>query len=147
MQILRLFLVLFIALIYGCGYGMHYTKSVYPVPPNIAVIKVMDVEDTKVRTRYGEEGSGKTGFIKNILVNELLQSKKFRIDDRARYALFVKIDAYRAAYRKYIALSAKLVEVKTNKMVWGSSISGISKKYIDDVIKNTVQELVKEMTK
>lgn len=147
MKILRLLLIFFIAFTYACGYGMHYTKSVYPVPPNITVIKVMDVEDMKVKTRYGEQSSGKTEFIKNILMNELLQSKKFRIDDRARYALYVKIDAHKAAYRKYIALSAKLVEVETNKMVWASSISGISKKYIDDVIKNTVQELVSEMTK
>jgi len=147
MRKLGLLLIFLITLVWACGYGMYYTKSVYPVPSMVSAIKVMDIEDAKIKTRHGEVGSGKTEFIRNILVNELLQTQKFRITDNAEYALFVKIDDYRAGYRKYIALSAKIVKTKTNEMVWGSSISGLSKKYIDEVIKNTVKELVVEMTK
>ena len=147
MKKLSLFLVFLITFVWGCGYGMHYSKSIHPVPQGVSAIRIMDIEDAKVKTRYGEEGSGKTGFVKNILVNELLQTGKVTITDNAEHALYVKIDGYRAGYRKYIALSAKIVEIKTNKTVWGSSISGLSKKYIDEVIKNTVKELVVEMTK
>jgi hypothetical protein len=50
-------------------------------------------------------------------------------------------------YKKYIALSAKIVKTATNETVWGSSISGLSKQYIDDVIRKTVKELVVEMTR
>lgn len=142
-----LFLVCLLFLVWACGYGMHYTKSVYPVPGNVMAIKVMPVEDMQLKTRHGVVGSGKTEFIRNMLINELLQTQKFRITDDAEYALFVKIDDYRAGYRKYIALSANIIKTKTNEMVWGSSISGLSKKYIDDVIRNTVKELVAEMTK
>ena len=147
MKKLSLFLVFVIAFVWSCGYGMHYTKSIVPVPGNIMAIRVMDVEDMKVKTRHGEVGSGKAEFIKNILINDLLQTQKFRITDDAEYALFVKIDDYKAGYRKYIALSANIIKTKTNETVWGSSISGISKKYIDDVIRKTVKELVVEMTK
>lgn len=139
--------VFLLAFVWGCGYGMHYTKSTFPVPRNVSAIKVMDVKDIKVKTRQNEVSSGKTEYIKNILINELLLTKKFEITDDAEYALYVKIDGYRAGYRKYIALSAKIVEIETNKMLWGSSISGISKKYIDDVIRNTVKELVTEMAR
>jgi hypothetical protein len=147
MKKLGLFLFFLITFGWGCGYGMHYTKSIHPVPQAVSAIRVMDIEDAKVKTRYGEEGSGKTGFIKNILVNELLQTGKFTITDNAEHALYVKIDGYRAGYRKYIALSAKIVKTETNETVWGSSISGLSKSYIDEVITNTVKELVVEMTK
>jgi hypothetical protein len=148
MKKLGLFLLCFIILIWGCGYGMHYTKSINPVPNMITAIKVMPVDDMQVKTRHGEVvGSGKTEFVRNILINELLQTQKFRITDDAEYVLFVKIDDYKASYRKYIALSAKIVKSRTNEMVWGSSISGLSKKYIDDVIRKTVKELVAEMTK
>ncbi|MCZ7405678.1 MAG: hypothetical protein O8C67_12240, partial [Candidatus Methanoperedens sp.] len=61
-----------------------------------------------------------------------MQTQKFRITEDADYALFVKIDDYKAGYRKYIALSAKIVKVKTKEMVWVSSISGLSKSYIDE---------------
>jgi len=147
MKKLSLFLVFLIAFVWACGYGMHYTKSTVPVPSNIMAIKVMDVEDMKVKTRHGEVGSGKSEFIKNILINDLLQTQKFRITDDAEYALYMKIDGYSSGYRKYIALSANIIKTKTNEMVWGSSISGLSKKYIDDVIRKTVKELVVEMTK
>jgi len=147
MKKLGFFLVCLITLVWGCGYGMHYTKSINPVPSMISAINVMPMEDMQVKTRHGEVGSGKTEFIRNMLINELLRTQKFRITEDAEYALFVKIDDYRAGYRKYIALSAKIVKTKTNEMVWGSSISGISKKYIDDVIRKTVKELVVEMTK
>jgi len=147
MKKLGFFLVCLITLVWGCGYGMHYTKSINPVPSTITAIKVMNVEDMKVNTRHGEVGSGKAEFIKNIFINELLQTQKFRITDDAEYALYMRIDGYRSGYRKYIALSAKIVKTKTNETVWGSSISGISKKYIDDVIRKTVKELVLEMTK
>jgi len=147
MKKLGFFLVCLITLVWGCGYGMHYTKSINPVPSMISAINVMPVEDMQVKTRHGVVGSGKTEFIRNMIINELLQTQKFKITDDAEYALFVKIEDYKAGYRKYVALSANIVKIKTKEMVWGSSISGLSKKYIDEVIKNTVKEMVKEMTK
>jgi curli biogenesis system outer membrane secretion channel CsgG len=149
MKKLGLFLIFLITLVWGCGYGMHYTKSISinPVPSMVTALNVMDVQDAQVATRHGVVGSGKTEFIKNIFINELLQTKRFKITNDAEYALYVKIDDYRAGYRKYIALSSKIVNTKTNEIVWNSSISGLSKKYIDEVIKNTVKEMVREMTK
>jgi curli biogenesis system outer membrane secretion channel CsgG len=147
MKKLGLFLIFLITLVWGCGYGMHYTKSIYPTPSMVTAINVMDVQDAQVTTRHGVVGSGKTEFIKNIFINELLQTKRFKITNDAEYALYVKIDDYKEGYRKYIALSSRIVNTKTNEIVWNSSISGLSKSYIDDVIKNTVKEMVAEMTK
>lgn len=144
MKKLGLFLVCLISLIWGCGYGMYYTKSIHPVPSMITAINVMTWEDTQVKSK---EGYDKTEFVKNIFINELLQTKRFKITNNAEYNLYVKIDEYKASYRKYIALSSKIVNAKTNEIVWNSSISGLSKSYIDKVIKNTVKELVMEMTK
>jgi len=137
MKKLGLFLVCLIILIWGCGYGMYYTKSITPVPSMITSVNVMP----------GDAGSGKNEFVTNIFINDLLQTKRFTITKDTEYVLYLKIDEYKAGYRKYIALSSKIINTKTNEMVWGSSISGLSKSYIDEVIKNTVKELVMEMTK
>ena len=137
MKKLGLLLIFLITLVWACGYGMYYTKSIHPVPSMITAINVMP----------GDAGSGKNEFVTNIFVNELLQTKRFKITNDTEYVLYLKIDEYKAGYRKYIALSSKIVNTKTSEIVWNSSISGLSKSYIDEVIKNTVKELVMEMTK
>ncbi|OGP82872.1 MAG: hypothetical protein A2Z08_06980 [Deltaproteobacteria bacterium RBG_16_54_11] len=137
MKKLGLLLIFLITLVAACGYGMYYTKSIHPVPSMITAVNVMP----------GDAGSGKNEFVTNIFINELLQTKRFKITNDTEYVLYLKIDEYKAGYRKYIALSSKIVNTKTNEIVWNSSISGLSKSYIDKVIKNTVKELVMEMTK
>lgn len=130
----------------GCGgYKMYYTKTITPVPPNVSHLKLMEIKDVKVVTKYGEEG-GKANYVKSILLAELLNSKRFTLDDRAQYHLQVNIDGYRAGYRKYIAMSAQIIDSSENKIVWSAAISGISKLYIDEVVKNVVSELVREMS-
>jgi len=57
----------------------------------------------------------------------------------------VKIEDYRPSYHKYVALSATILDTSTNKAIWNASISGLSKKTIDEVAQNVIQELVKEM--
>lgn len=137
MKKLGLLLIFLITLVWACGYGMYYTKSITPVPSMITAINVMP----------GDAGSGKNEFVTNIFINDLLQTNRFKITKEAEHILYLKIDEYKAGYRKYIALSSKIVNTKTNEIVWGSSISGLSKSYIDEVIKKTVKELVVEMTK
>ena len=137
MKKLGLLLIFLITLVWACGYGMYYTKSIHPVPSMITAINVLP----------GDAGSGKNEFVTNIFINELLQTKRFKITNDTEYILYLKIDEYKAGYRKYIALSSKIVNTKTSEIVWNSSISGLSKSYIDKVIKNTVKELVVEMTK
>jgi hypothetical protein len=45
---------------------MHYTKTIMPVPANISHLKIMEIKDVKVMTKYGEEG-GKATYIRSIL--------------------------------------------------------------------------------
>ena len=139
------FILFSLILISGCGYGMQYTKTIMPVPTNISHLKIMEIKDVMVMTKYGEEG-GKATYIGSILLSELLNSKRFTVDEGSPYQLFVNIDEYRAGYRKYVALSAQILDTTTNKAIWSSAISGVSKKYIDEVCKNVVKELVRDMS-
>jgi hypothetical protein len=129
----------------GCGYGMYYTKTITPVPSNINRLKVLEIKDVKVVTKYGEEG-GKANYIRSILLADLLASKRFAVDENSNYHLILNIDGYRAGYRKYVALSTQILDTISNKVVWSAAISGVSKSYIDEVVKNVVDELVKEMS-
>lgn|SRR4030042_1263882 len=140
-----IFLVLLI-FVNGCGYGMKYTKTILPVPPAISNFGIIDVKDVKIVTKHGEIVSGKAMYVKSMLMAELQNSKRFNIDEGARHQLLVSIDGYKAGYQKYIALSAQILDTSSNKILWSSTISGVSKKYIDEVIKNVVQELVKDMS-
>jgi len=139
-------ILLFVFFISGCGYSMHYTKTIPPFPSDVSNLKVSDIKDLKILARHGEVGSGKAMYVKNILMVELQNSKRFTLDEEARHQLQVSIDGYRAGYRKYIALSGRLLDTSSNKIIWSSAISGVSKKYIDEVIKNVVQEFVEEMS-
>jgi TonB family protein len=143
-KVIFLLLVIFFT---GCGYGMKYTKTIAPFPQAISNLKIIDVKDVKIVTRDGEVGSGKAMFVKSMLMAELQKSQRFNMDEGARHQLLVSIDGYKAGYRKYIALSAQILDTSSNKILWSSAISGVSKKYIDEVIKNVVQELVKDMSK
>jgi len=131
-------IITLIIFVVGCGYAMYYTKTITPVPSHITPLKVMEIKDVKV--------SGKANYVRSILLSELLASKRFTIDEHAKHHLIVSIDGYRAGYRKYIALSGQIVDASTNKVVWSAAISGVSKKYIDEVVKNVAMELVKEMS-
>jgi hypothetical protein len=131
----------------GCGYGMKYTKTIATVPQAISDLRINDVEDIKTVTRHGEVGSGKAMCVKSMLMVELQNSPRFIMDEGAKHQLLVSIDGYKAGYRKYIALSAQILDTSSNKILWSYAISGISKKNIDEVIKNVVQELVKDMSK
>ena len=131
-----LFIILFVTFSCACGHTIQYSKSIPPVPETISVIKVMDVK-----------GCCKTDFIKNVLIAELLQSQKLELRDNAKYALFVKVEGYYPRYRRYIALSAKITDIETDKTLWVASVSGMAGRvFIDQVIKNTVNELIREMT-
>jgi len=136
MKTLRSVLVVFfIVLTYSCSTKPHFTKTVPPVPPSITSLKIMDVE-----------GCCRTDYIFSILMVELSKSGRIQVDDTATYGLKLKVDGYHPSYRRYIALSARIIDLKTNKAVWYSSISGISaRQFIDDLIKGTIVELVKEM--
>jgi general stress protein CsbA len=128
----------------GCGYGMNYTKSVSVVPLDVLSLKVAEIEDIKRVSRRGEY-VGRGSFVRNILINELRNSKRFRVDENSPYQLTVKIEDYRPSYHKYVALSATILDTAKNQTIWNSSISGLSKKTIDEVTQNVIQELVKEM--
>ncbi len=133
-----LLIVLFLTFVFACAspHAIKYSKTIYPINEKISAVKIMDVE-----------GCCRTDFIKNILIAELLQTKKIKIDDNAKYALHVKVDGYHPRYRRYIALTAKITDIETNKTEWVASISGVaSRVFIDEVIKNTINELIKEMT-
>jgi hypothetical protein len=92
------------------------------------------------------EGCCRTDYIHSILMVELSKSGRIQVDDTSTYGLKVKVDGYHPSYRRYIALSAKIIDLKTDKAVWYSSISGISaRQFIDDLIKGTIVELVKEI--
>jgi len=141
----RAIIITLIIFLVRCGYGMYYTKTITPVPSHITRLKLMEIKDVKVVTKY-EEAGGKANYVRSILLSELLASKRFTIDEHAKHHLIVSIDGYRAGYRKYIALSGQIVDTSTNEVVWSAAISGVSKKYIDEVVKNVVMELVKEMS-
>jgi hypothetical protein len=128
----------------ACGYGMKYTKSASVVPSNVLRLKVAEIEDIKLVGRRGEY-VGRGSFFTNILINELRNSKRFVIDEKSPYQLLVKIEDYRPSYHKYVALSATILDISTNQTIWNASISGLSKKTIDEVAQNVIQELVKEM--
>ena len=136
MKTLRSVLVVFfIVLTYSCSTKPHLTKTVPPVPKTISTIKVMDVE-----------GCCRTDYIFSILMVELSKPGRIQVDDTSTYGLKVKVDGYHPSYRRYIALSARIIDLRTDKAVWYSSISGISaRQFIDDLIKGTIVELVKEM--
>lgn len=128
----------------ACGYGMKYTKSASVVPSNVLRLKVAEIEDIKLGGRRGIY-VGRGTFFRNILINELRNSKRFVIDEKSPYHLIVKIEDYRPSYRKYVALSATVLDTSTNQTIWNASISGLSKKSIDKVTQNVIQELIKEM--
>jgi hypothetical protein len=131
-----LLIIISLTFVFACGHTMKYSKSVPPIIDKISAVKVMDVE-----------GCCRKDFIKNILIVELSQIKKIKIDDNAKYALHVKVDGYHPRYRRYIALTAKITDIETNKTEWVASISGVAGRiFIDEVIKNTINELVREMT-
>ena len=140
----RAVILFLIVLLSGCGYGMQYTKSVPLVPSNVLSLKVAEIEDIKIVSRRGEY-VGRGSFVRNIFVNELRNSKRFIIDGNSPYQLTVKIEDYRPSYHKYVALSATILDTTTNQTIWNASISGISKKAIDEVTQNVIQELIKEM--
>jgi hypothetical protein len=137
-------LFLIIIVLTACGYGMQFTKSVPLVPSNVSSLKVTEIEDIRRVSRRGEY-IGRGGFIRNILINELRNSKRFTIDENSPYQISVKIEDYRPSYHKYVALSATILDTSTNNIIWNASISGLSKKTIDEVTQNVIQELVKEM--
>ena len=136
MKTLRSVLVVFfIVVTYSCSTKPHLTKTVPPVPKTISTIKIMDVE-----------GCCRTDYIFSILMVELSKSGRIQVDDTATYGLKLKVDGYHPSYRRYIALSAKIIDLRTDKAVWYSSISGISaRQFIDELIKKTIVELVKEI--
>jgi hypothetical protein len=123
---------------------MQFTKSVPLVPSNVSSLKVTEIEDIRRVSRRGEY-IGRGSFIRNILINELRNSKRFTIDENSPYQISVKIEDYRPSYHKYVALSATILDTSTNSIIWNASISGLSKKTIDEVTQNVIQELVKEM--
>jgi len=123
---------------------MQFTKSVPVVPSNVSSLKVAEIEDIKRVSRRGEY-VGRGNFIRNILINELRNSKRFTIDEISSYQLSVKIEDYRPSYHKYVALSATILDTSTNQTIWSASISGLSKKTIDEVTQNVIQELVRDM--
>ena len=137
-------LFLIIIVLTACGYGMQFTKSVPLVPSNVSSLKVTEIEDIRRVSRRGEY-IGRGSFIRNILINELRNSKRFTIDENSPYQISVKIEDYRPSYHKYVALSATILDTSTNNIIWNASISGLSKKTIDEVTQNVIQELVKEM--
>lgn len=142
----KISILFLLGLLTGCGYGMHYTKSVPPVPAEITHLKVAKIDEIKIVGRSGEITlQGKADFIRNFLVNEILSSGHFKMDDESIYELKVTINDYRSRYKKYISLNAQILDTSTNKVVWSGSISGLSKQIIDEVSKNTVKELVKDM--
>jgi hypothetical protein len=136
-------LSMIIVVLGGCGYGMRFMKSVPSLPSNISNLKVEEIEDKRMGKQepYIERGS----FVRNILINELRNSKRFGVDDNSPYHLIVKIEDYNASYQKYIALSAQVLDTSTNQIIWNASISGQSKKTIDEVTQNVVKEMVKSM--
>lgn len=144
-NIMKRAVILFLIVLFGgCGYGMQYTKSITGVPSNVLSLKVTEIEDIKRVSRRGEY-VGMGSFVRNILVNELRNSKRFIIDENSPYQLTVKIEDYHPSYHKYVALSAAILDTTTNQTIWNASISGLSKKTIDEVTQNVIQELVKEM--
>ena len=138
-----LFLIIILVLS-ACGYGMKFTKSVPVVPSNVSSLKVTEIEDIKRVSRRGEY-VGRGSFIRNVLINELKKSKRFTIEENSSYQLSVKIEDYSPSYHKYVALSATILDTSANQIIWNASISGLSKKTIDEVTQNVIQELVKDM--
>ena len=136
MKTLRSVLVVFfIFLTYSCSTKPHFTKTVPPVPPSMTSLKIMDVE-----------GCCRTDYIHSILMVELSKPGRVHVDDTSTYGLKVKVDGYHPSYRRYIALSARIIDLRIDKAVWFSSISAISaRQFIDELIKGTINELVKEM--
>jgi hypothetical protein len=67
------------------------------------------------------------------------------MDEDSIYELKVSVNDYRSRYKKYISLNAKILDTSSDKVVWNGSISGLSNQVIDEVSKNTVKELVKDM--
>ncbi len=133
-----------IFLLVGCGYGMRITKSVPPLPGDVSGLKIAEIEDIRTMGRRGEY-VGRGGFVRNILINELKNSNRVTVDDDSSYQLIVKIEDYNPSYHKYIALSAQILNTSTNQTIWNASISGLSKKPIDEVTQNVLREMVKEM--
>jgi len=140
----RAVILFLIFLLSGCGYGMQFTKSVPLVPSHVSSLKVAEIEDIKRVSRRGEY-AGRGSFVRNIFINELRNSKRFIIDENSPYQLTVKIEDYRPSYHKYVVLSATILDTTTNQTIWNASISGLSKKTIDEVTQNVIQELIKEM--
>lgn len=138
-------ILLMITFVTGCGYGMQYTKSVPLVPSNVSSLKVVEIEDIKRLSRRGEY-VGKGSFVRNILINDLRNSKRFEIDENSPYQLVVKIEDYNPSYHKSVTVSATIYYTISKQTVWNASISGLSKKNIDEVTQNVIQELVREMT-
>lgn len=131
-------------LLFACGYGMRITKSVPPLPSDVPGLKIGEIEDIRRIGRRGEY-IGRGSFVRNILINELKTSNRVTIDDDSPYQLIVKIEDYNPSYHKYIALSAQILNTSTNQTVWNASISGLSKKPIDEVTQNVLREMVGEM--
>ena len=100
-----------------------------------------DLKKSKVVYNLSKNVVGWVG----VFVNELRNSKRFIINENSPYQLTVKIEDYRPSYHKYVALSATILDTTTNQTIWNASISGLSKKTIDEVTQNVIQELVKEM--
>ena len=123
---------------------MKFTKSVPLIPSAISTLKVMEIEDIKRTGRRGEY-VGRGSFIRNILINELKTSGRIVIDDNSPYQLFVKIEDYNPSYHKYVALSVQILDTSNNQVIWNASISGLSKKTIDQVSEQVIKELVKDM--
>ncbi len=139
-------LSMIMAVLGGCGYGMKFTKSVPSLPSGISTLKIAEIEDIKRMGRRGEY-IGRGSFVRNILINELRNSKRVGIDDNSPYQLIVKIEDYNPSYHKYIALSSQILDTSTNQVIWNASISGLSKKMIDEVTQNVVKEMVKGMVR
>jgi hypothetical protein len=133
-----------IFLLVGCGYGMRITKSVPPLPSDVSGLKIVEIEDIRRMGRRGEY-IGRGSFVRNILINELKNSNRVTVDDDSSNQLIVKIEDYNPSYHKYIALSARILNTSTNQTVWNASISGLSKKPIDEVTQSVLREMVKEM--
>jgi formylglycine-generating enzyme required for sulfatase activity len=103
----KIIILILLILIAGCGYGMKITKSVPSLPSNISNLKVMEIEDFKRMGRRGEYIAG-GNYLRNMLINELKNSKRFMINENSPYQLMVKIEEYKPSYHKYVALSNSL---------------------------------------
>ena len=140
-----LLLSMIIVVLSGCSHGDKFTKSVPPLPWNISDMKVMEIEDIK---RAGAQGQyiGRGNFIRNMLINELRQSGLLIIEDDSPHQLIVRIEGYNPS-EKYVALSAQILDISTNRIIWNASISGSGGKTIEEVTQNVVREMVEAMVK